>query len=264
MPPERGLVFPFTFIPNHVLERVLTHWDHIVLFLPHGLEPQAGLEPYLEAGKIEIERPPKELEPPDSFPYLLREYKTWISTSYDKAYKDFLRFTKADFYEEDSIYRIRGILRKGAHKGISLQEMTLKWHIVLHLWHETLERMYEAQKLILEAKSAAPIFKEAVFEEELLDHPLRDLTSMDLMEYVDKEQLGDVLEAWFGLFGFLLKEREELITWHEEVVEVLIGDTPITSMPTEEGFTLYILPHNELLQPKYGNIPKDLAIYLVT
>lgn len=260
---KKGLVFPFTFIPNHVLERVLTHWERIVLFLPHGLEPQAGLDRYLDSGRISLKRPSKDLMPPDSFPYLLREYKTWISTNLDKSYVDFLRYAKPAPYEEDSIYGIRGVLRKGLQKEISPQELSLKWHLILHLFHETLLKMYEAQKFILEAKSTEPIFKEAVFDEEILDHPLDDLTSMDIREYFDQQQLEDVIEAWLGLFGAYLVAQEELITWHEEIIQVLIGDIPVTYMYTEEGFTQYTLPNEGTLYPKHVNVLKGKNIYLI-
>ncbi|MFN3535779.1 MAG: hypothetical protein ACK4WB_10365, partial [Desulfatiglandales bacterium] len=123
---ESGLLFPFSYIGETLLGELLRHWERLLIGLPYGLNPEEYLLLHIDSGRIQIIRPSKEFVPPDSFQRLLKEYKAWMSTNYDKGFMGFLRYAAESLNEEDAIYHIRGSIRKDSQTEREALNLGLK------------------------------------------------------------------------------------------------------------------------------------------
>jgi len=260
---NRAFIFPFTFIPDGILERALSHFDVLILCLPHGLQIEKWMKPYVDARRIEIKRPGKELEPGDAFPYLLREYKAWMQTNWDKGYGGFLKYAKNRLREDESIFNIRGLIRGGLGGQVEYQDLPLKWHLIIHLAHQALKDLYEAKSLIGSAKAMDPLLKDAIFEEDSLESPLEDLRDMELEEYFGASKLIELMEAWLGLFKKELNKEDPLLTCNKDVVDLIIGDEPIQVEELSEDLICYTLPADKPIKVGALNHLSGLKLYLL-
>lgn len=261
MEAKTGLVFPFTFIPKPTLDRILNSWNEVTICYPHGLEPQPSILDAVYEGRLKIRRPKEELWPPKELHRILREYKAWMAANPTKGLSAFLKFAGERWAEEETVYSIRGSLRPQRKEEIGPKEEALTWHMVLHLFYETEKELYEAQELLLKAQLKEPL-KDALFDE-VGDNPLMDLPQMDLGEYVDQDKLKEVIEAWLGLFSHLVAEAEGLITWKEEVIELLIGDELPTLEDLGNGIYRCLLPLDTFIQVRQGSLLGGKTIYLL-
>jgi len=260
---DKAFIFPFTFVPNDILERALSHFKMITLCLPHGLEIEEWMRPHIDSNRIEIKRPGKELEPGAAFPYLLREYKAWMHTNWDRGYAGFLKYAKERLREDETIFNIRGLIRGALGGQVEYQDLPLKWHLIMHLAHQILKDFYEAKGLMGVAKSMDPLLKGAISEEESLIGPLEDIRNMELEEYFDSSKLLELMEAWLGLFKKELNREDSLLTWNEDAIDLLIGDEIVQFEEVSDDLTCYYLSWNNLIKIGPLNHLSGFKLYLL-
>jgi len=198
----------------------LSLFDRIIIFEPWYSELPGHLK---KIDAIEVRYPPESLKPGDKFLHLLAEYKGWIAQHADKGYVDFLKANQDMAWGEETTWEIRKSLQSmGKERQSATQEnLTLRWHMVLHLARELEEQRQEADQALQRLKERkSPL--EGVLEDE---SELKDLFD-DIPRFADGPPGGAynialVLEAWVRLFGGYLKEADFLLTTDPAVLEYL-------------------------------------------
>jgi len=196
-------------------------FDRITIFEPWYGEPPEHLK---AIDAIEVKYPPESLKPDDKFLHLLAEYKVWIAQHGDKSYVDFLKASRDMDRAEETTWEIRKSLRGMGRERqpATLEDLSLRWHMVLHLARELEEQKQEAEQALQRLKERrSPL--EGVLEDE---SELKDLFD-DMPGFAAEPPAGAyntalVLEAWVGLFGGYLKENEFLVTTDAGVMDYLI------------------------------------------
>lgn len=237
-----GIVFPHVYLSEKDAKRILSFFGPINLFRPWFMEQV----PFFSEGRGEIPvkvlRPPEDLRPEKDFKVRLSEYKNWITHNQDRSFKDFFRATQGIRDSEDKVWDIRGSLRKmGQPEVIPEETPSLKWHLVLHLAEEMEREEAQAEALLGALKEKSSPLKGAVEEQDQARGLFDDLPRFRSDRIMDDFVLGQILEAWFGLFRGYLKAQDLLITPDRQVLDYVTGlweevcgqdlDTP---MPTVE------------------------------
>ncbi len=240
-----AFVYPYTYLPTTFLKIVKGLIGEIHLCLPYYMEPWEEIVLGIGEGWLKVHRPLADMSPGEVFHYLLKEYKTWMRLNYDKSFAAFLRHARHLLEEDEKIYQIRGMVRGALAGQNDYRDLSLKWHLILHLAHETLKEAFEADSLLQSAKGVRLLDEVLEPGEEEIDYsPLGDITPLRSSELLSEEQVYDVLEAWNGLFSTVLVKNSSLVTYDPFVIEALVGDMEVVVKDIDVNITSFRLPDN--------------------
>jgi hypothetical protein len=213
-----GILFPHTFISVQDLETIRVHFSGLTVCQPWFMESPFPNAEDTDLSMVHIQYPPEAFKPKEDLKRRIAQYRLWLKENPDRAYGTFLRAISKTDITEDSPWEIRKLIaRAGGEKHPEVQqEQTLRWHLILHLAREFEESKWEAEAMLKALKQ-----QKSPIEEALEEAPPQSFLEHTLMETglrVDGYDLGQVFEAWFGLFGEVLPAEVPLITWDPEVV----------------------------------------------
>ena len=205
-----AILFPHSYLPDFARDRILSFFDSIIICRPWYMESAADTEN--NDDRITVLRPPEDLKPPEDLRKILSEYRLWMSQN--QGYSPLPAGGG-----EDATWEIRHALRQtGKEVREPIEELALKWHLVLHLEQELEENRTSADEMLLRVKAERSPLAEAI-EDGNPSHGLFDdlpLASSQLS--IGERHISPVLGAWFGLFGSSLPEDGTLITIAPDVL----------------------------------------------
>lgn len=204
------ILFPHSYLPGAARDTLLSSFDAITVCQPWYMASATGTDTY--DSRIAIVWPPEDLKPPEDFKKLLAEYRLWMAQNPGYAPLPIRQ-------EGDATWEIRESLRQtGGQLHESLQEQSLKWHLILHLERELEEDRTSADDMLLRVKGATSPLAEALGETNPSQGFFDDLHLPDGRFSIEERHLRQVLGAWFGLFGQSLPENGILLTLSPDVV----------------------------------------------
>ncbi|MFH1481434.1 MAG: hypothetical protein ABIG67_09200 [Pseudomonadota bacterium] len=214
------ILFPHSYLPESRAKKVLAIFRPITVFHPWFMEMPFHLSDMEREGLVRVVAPPEELRPKKDFKRILSEYKNWIRFHRDKALTGFLKANVRKGPGEETPWEIRELVRnQGRPSSPPLKEDdVLKWHLVLHLAREVEEERFEADVLLQTLKGRDTLLKGALEEDEGGGKLLSDLPGFEIEPIMDDHQLGQIFEAWFGLFGGYARGPVSLMTVHRQVI----------------------------------------------
>ena len=193
---------------------------HLTICQPWFMDgpiPKAGSENF---PSIRIVRPAESMKPEGHFKRLLSEYRSWMGQNRDKGYTAFLNAIREAGLSEDNPWEIRQMIRQTEKETpVSQEDNALKWHLILHLARDFEENRLEEEEMLSQVKKQKPPLAQALGEEAPLKGLFEDLPQSEKSLFADKHHLGQIVKAWFGLFGDHLQDHEILITLDRHVME---------------------------------------------
>jgi hypothetical protein len=213
-----GILFPY--LQESMVQKILSFFWPLTIFQPWFMERPIFIPENDELNAIQIRNPPTNLKPGDDFMTLLSEYRQWIKYHQDRSYMEFLKASQGMDLSESTTWEIRQMLRQREQRASTHEEeFRSRWHLILHLAQEVEDQRMEADRMLKVLKQKDPPLKGIVEESDHVKGPLEDLPEFESEPVVDEDQLRQIFEAWFGLFGGYLGANELLITCDPRVMD---------------------------------------------
>jgi hypothetical protein len=114
------------------------------------------------------------------------------------------------------------IRQTGGGTPVSQENHALKWHLILHLAREFEENRVEAEKTLSQVKQQESPLAEALGEGAPVKGMFEDIPRSEIDSSFDMHHLGQIFEAWSGLFGEYLQDHGPLITLDRHVMDYAI------------------------------------------
>jgi len=213
-----AVVFPNGCLPESSVKKILSFFGPLRIFQPWYMDRVVFSSERDFSSLVQVLHPPVDLKPAEDFRRTLEDFKKWIDVNPDKGYRAFLSAGGMDQGSEDTTWAIRRALRQGRERnGEAKLSPVLKWHIVLHLAQQLEENRQEAETVLGALREKNSPLKGTV-EQEGPDNLFYDLPAFGKEALVEENRLVQVYEAWFSLFGGLLKDHELLITTNQHIM----------------------------------------------
>ncbi|SPD75104.1 conserved hypothetical protein [uncultured Desulfobacterium sp.] len=249
------VLFPHTNITPANLKKITHRFGVLTICQPWFVQGNMWMEE-IDSASIQIAYPPTRLKPDEDFKRLISEYKSWMRQNMDKGYSSMLSASEGILQPGESGWEIRKMIAsagKDSHDSIEYQ--AIKWHIILHLARDFEEDSLGAEEILDRLKDRrSPL--EGALEDDTDRHLFEDAPIMTTRLHIPEYPLGQLFEAWFGLFGDNLSDNASLITLDPNVInharDLLVPDQFIVrkeangsfsgSDPDETGFSVIQLP----------------------
>ncbi len=213
------LIFPPHRLGRQMVERISFLFGRPTICLPWQMEL-----PYENGGAadqefFDIARPPREMMPPEHFSRLLAEYRAWVKDNPDRSRWAFLGAAREFYPQEDNRWEIQQMVRKGAGHGDThgREALALKRHLLLHLAAAMEKETDDAEEALRRLKKQDSPLK-AVLDEDPEGPGFMDDLSPSLSQPIfESDRMGDICEAWLGLFETRIKEAPLLVTLDEKI-----------------------------------------------
>lgn len=254
----RAILFPHSYVKDAGAIKILAPFEGLTICQPWFVKtsvPPAELE---EGSFVHILRPPVNLEPRGGFMALLSEYKLWIRQNYDKGYATSFNVTQEMRPAESTPWEVRQMIRPVKEDpSATLQERSLKWHLILHLDRELEENRAEAEEMLKRVRLKKSPLEEALGDSTLLHGLFDDLPESEMYAFISGHHLRHVFEAWTGLFGEYLPSHGPLITFDRNVMDYAMEVFQASSEPEESIYRDLLLGQDHVTIKHFPGISGD-------
>jgi hypothetical protein len=217
------ILFPHTCITEADSKKILAFLGRLTICQPWFMDGPMPKAESKDSSSIRIIRPPEGLKPEGNFKRLLAEYRLWIRQNRDKGHTAFLNAIREAGLSEDNPWEIRQMIRQtGKDYPVSQKDNALKWHLILHLAREFEENRLEAEEMLNRVKKQESPLAQALGDGVPAQGLFEDLPQREIHSSLNKNHLGQVFEAWLGLFGDHLQNCGPLITPNRHVMQYAI------------------------------------------
>ncbi|MGD2126237.1 MAG: hypothetical protein PVG99_09170 [Desulfobacteraceae bacterium] len=214
-----AILFPHSSLSEPNIKKILSFFGPLTIFQPYYMDLPRFSSESNDLVLVQNLNPPGHLKPVERFKGILSEYKNWITVNPDKSYTAFLKASQGETTSEDTTWAIRRAIRQGGDQNSEPGEaLSLKWHLVLHLAHEIEAQRQDADRLLRSLREKDSPLK-GIVEEEEVENLFQDVPPFDSELMMQEAHWEQVYEAWFSLFGGLLKEHEFLITLNRQIMD---------------------------------------------
>jgi hypothetical protein len=215
-------LFPHSCLPEPVIKKILPFFGLITIFQPWFMDRPFFVADTDDINPIQILNPPINLNPGEGFKRLLSECRGWIRNNQEKSSIEFLKACQGVEHNENNTWEIRQMLRRiDRHTSVPEEDHSIRWHLILHLAQEIEDHRREADRMLNALKEKkSPL--EGIIEEGAdnnINALFEDLPQFESEPIMDENNLSQVLEAWFALFGGHLKGDDFLVTFNQHVME---------------------------------------------
>jgi hypothetical protein len=217
------ILFPYCRIPARDLERVLGLFGGLSIALPWHMDWPLSLPREDCAGLVDVLRPSSDQKPPEDFRGLLAEYRLWMTQNRDRGYASFLNATQKGGPSEETPWEIRKLITGSSRQDSPDAELNLKRHLILHLAEELERSREEMDEMLDRVKREKSPLEGALEDEAPAGGLLDDLPRLDSDSLADERHMGQVFDAWHGLFGPLVPSHALLITPDPRVMHYARG-----------------------------------------
>ena len=248
------ILFPYGRIPAEDLERVLGLFGGLGIALPWHMDWPLSLPREDLAGLVDVLRPSADQKPPEDFRGLLAEYRLWMTQNRDRGYASFLSAAHKGGPSEETPWEIRKLITGSRPQDSPDAEQALKRHLILHLAEELERSREEMDELLDRVKREGSPLEGALENEATAGGLLDDLPRLDSDSPAEERHMGQVFEAWHGLFGPLVPSHALLITPYPRVMHYARGlfeekgsgdNTVLLRLPDMSGLSLKELRDRE-------------------
>jgi hypothetical protein len=234
---SRAVLFPHSHIPEQALHSALAHFEWLTVCQPWYMDRPVSKTNARKISHVNIVYPPPSLKPRNDFKPLLAEYLEWMRQHQDRGLTTFLQAIQDLSSPDEAGWQIRKRIRKfGSQTPMPQEGDALRWHLILHLARKLEELRAEADQLLRDIKLQPSPLADAIGEDPPQQGPLMDLPGPEEQSSLDPSFLRRVFEAWFGLFGAIIKDFRFLVTFDRHVPEYaaqLFGDRHTSSRSEE-------------------------------
>jgi hypothetical protein len=214
---SKAHLFPHSYLPPSVLNKLIYFIGPVRNYQPWFLETADSL---INLDKI---NPPENLKPKADIKAILSGYRLWTGQNRDRGSREFLKFSKKTYKDDDSTWEIKRHLKAAADPSLASkeEESTLKWHVILHLAHEVERQNFEIRDMMDSLKKRRPVLAGALQEPDEAKGFLDDTLGLEPIDNQDTLNIGLILDAWFGLFNGYIEKDAVLITCNSHVMDYI-------------------------------------------
>lgn len=217
-----AVLFPHALITQRQLERILSLFGPLKVFVPFQMSLPDILAGGLPPGLVEIRHPPEGMDPGADLKQALNEYLSWLQANPDRSGLGFLKTGTVPEQGEDSVWRIRQHIRQGGMTPSNKDTAeSFRNHLLLHLENEFEQLRGEAGRILSRLKEFKSPLKGLAEDSEEIDTLFRDLPGFEWPPETGPGDPYPVMKAWLGLFGSLLEPGDLLISPDHRYVEFL-------------------------------------------
>ncbi len=199
---------------------------------------------------IKILNPPAGLKPNKHLKTILSEYKNWIERYQDRSYLEIIKSGGNLNLEDEKTWDIRHMLGRRLQSSSVQEEQVSRWHLILHLEGYIEEQRIAADDTLKSLKHKNPPLDGSIEEPWDMQVLLGDLSDLGTEALLKDNNLRQILEAWFGLFGGYIKEDELFITYDRQIMSYINQrwdafdyDDGSTNSPVIEFTVPYLFGH---------------------
>jgi hypothetical protein len=216
---ETACIFPLLGLSEDMVRRVSSLFPRVVVCLPWYMEMpfRNGRKP--EQPLLEVIRPACGLKPPEHFPELLKEYRTWMKDNLGRKASAFLAAARKMHLEGETRWDIQNMVRKGTMEGDVgyKSSLALKWHLLLHLAGAMEREQSEAEDALHRLRMQQSPLKDALGEDFVATDLIEDVPEELVHPIFGSDALKDICESWLGLFGAFVQGVQVLVTFDDGI-----------------------------------------------
>jgi hypothetical protein len=177
----------------------------------NGREPEQAL--------LEVIRPACDLKPPENFPELIKEYRTWMVDNLGRKTSAFLAAARKIRLDGETRWDIQKMVRKGTMEGDVdyKSSLALKWHLLLHLARAMEREQDEAENALCRLRMQESPLKDALGEDFAPTDLMEDVPDELVHPILESDALEDICESWLGLFGAFIQGVRLLVTFDDGI-----------------------------------------------
>lgn len=164
--------------------------------------------------------PPEDLKPDISFENTLNNCLIWLDEQGEKSRIELLKAGTDSGISDESIFRIKHLI-KSSRSGVSAPDNRAnKWHLIMHLAERIEENKNEANRMLGDHnKKPSPLDGSL---DHTIDKPVHELIpEIDDSLLINEAHISHLLDAWFGLFGDIIREDKILMTFNRQIFDNL-------------------------------------------
>jgi hypothetical protein len=210
-------LFPHSHCPESIIKKIVSFFGPLKVCLPWMMETPDVFKNI----SIEISRPPFFLKPGDFLMVMLAEYRTWAEKNHDRNYIELLKFDPANKLTDNKTWEIRKMLGHAFESHSVKEKDVIRWHLLLHLAGDIEEKRLETDKLLSALKDKKAPLDGSIEDSGDIKDLLGDLDAIGDESVLDDQNLRNIFEAWFGLFGGYLNKNASLITYNKQIMDYL-------------------------------------------
>lgn len=212
-------LFLHSYLPEPTVRKIISFFGSVRIYQPWFMNPPD----FFKNLKLEVFNPPIELKPREDFMETLSGYRLWAEQNYERSYKEIVKFSETACRDDSAIWEIRRLLRGVAQPapGTKAEELTMKWHVLLHLAADIEKQYFELMNMMNDLKEKRPILEGALHdpgEAEGIFDDMGDITTVD-MPY--NFNIGSAMDAWFSLFSGYINKKDLLITCNRRLFDYI-------------------------------------------
>jgi len=214
------ILFPHSYLPEISIKKIIPVFSTLTIFQPWFMDRPAFLD---DLKSIQVLNPPDEFRPENDFRSLLSEYQDWIKRNQDKGYTESFKAHQKIDPTENTTWEIRQAIRRiGAHNSIPEKNHAAKWHLILHLAQEVENQRLEADRLLSDLKEKKSPLQGIIEDTNEVKSLFDDLPQFESEPIMGRNNLKQIIEAWFALFDGYLMGNELLITFNRYIMDYVI------------------------------------------
>lgn len=212
-------LFPHSSLPMPAIKKLISFFGPVRIYQSWFIDPGQGVN---EIG-LEIFNPPERLKPKEDIKALLSGYRQWARENHGRTQKEILKFQDKSYKEDNATWEIRRLLKGAAQPvpEIKEEEMTLKWHLLLHLASEIERQHLEVEEMMSDLKKKGPVLAGLLQDPDESQGLFDDGPGMTQIDLSDNLNIGWIIEAWFGLFSGYISDNDLLITCNASAFDYL-------------------------------------------
>jgi len=239
-------LFPHSYLPVSAIKKVISLFGPVRIYQPWFINPPE----FIKNIELEIVNPPDYLKPKEDLKAILSGYRLWAEQNHDRSHREILKFSDRTYQDDNATWEIRRLLRGAAQPSAAAKEkeLTLKWHLLLHLAYEIERQNFEVRDMLNALKEKGPLVAGALHDPGEMKNSFTDMADLAASDAPDALNIGLALDAWFGLFAGYLNENDLLITcsnsvmdyismqWDDTALEGKVADPFTMKREVEEGY----------------------------
>jgi hypothetical protein len=200
---------------------IIRHISPVRIYIPWGVQRHE----YIDDTEIQVLYPPEELRPAEDINIMLDECYRWAKEQGEKNRNEICKTANSVPVSDESIHSIKTIISGRASAArVSDKEMTIRWHMLLHLADRFEGQRKEANRMLETLrKRRSPLFNHADLTDKTL-YPFETLKGMDAEAFVKDSNLRQLLKAWHGLFGGYTGDGDMLLSIDRTVFDYLLNE----------------------------------------
>lgn len=196
-----------------LVKDIIPAFSPIEICLPWG----KALPGIVDEQTITALYPAEDLKPDISFERTLNDCLNWLEEQGEKSRVELVKAGADKVSSEESLYQIRHLLAGRESNASSEKNTTNRQHLLIHLAGRIEEHRSEANRMLDKLNKRPSPLADSLDQAGKTEEPMDTPDEMDKDFLLEDTYINHFLNAWFGLFGDIIKDGQILLTLNRRV-----------------------------------------------